>query len=86
MKNLLKFLQPNSFIGEGHNIPTILEEWIMAMDDYFALVEYNLVAQGIMGRAKLEGSAKLWWKMHCQMQGKIENSIGWEELKKNLKE
>ena len=54
------------------------------MDDYFALANYNFIAQGIMGRAKLEGSAKLWWKLHCQTQGKAQNSMGWVELKKNL--
>ena len=57
-KNLkipLKNLQPKAFTGEGNNIPKILEEWIMSMDDYFALAGYNAVAQGIMGRAKLEG-------------------------------
>ena len=58
----------------------------MSMDDYFALAEYNALAQGIMGRAKLEGPAKLWWKLHCQSQGKAENSVGWEDLKKSLKE
>ena len=56
------------------------------MDDYFALAGYNAVAQGIMGRAKLEGSAKLWWKLHCQTQGKLETTMGWEELKASLKE
>ena len=54
------------------------------MDDYFALANYNSIAQGIMGRAKLEGSAKLWWKLHCQTQGKAQNFVGWEELKKSL--
>ena len=37
LKTLLKNLQPKSFSGEGHNIPKILEEWIMTLDDYFAL-------------------------------------------------
>ena len=55
LKSLLKNLQPKAFTGEGNNIPKILEKWIMSMDDYFALVGYNAVAQGIMGRAKLEG-------------------------------
>ena len=66
MKNLLKTLQPKAFTGEGNNVPKILEEWIMSMDDYFALAGYNATAQGIMVRAKLEGLAKLWWKLHCQ--------------------
>ena len=56
------------------------------MDDYFALANYNSIAQGIMGKAKLEGSAKLWWKLHYQTQGKVENYVGWEELKKSLRE
>ena len=50
---------------EVNIINKVLEEWIMSMDDYFALVEYNEIAQGIMGRAKLEGLAKLCWKLHC---------------------
>ena len=65
MKNLLKTLQPKAFRGEGTNVPKTLEEWIMSMDDYFALAGYNATAKGIMGRAKLEGLAKLWWKLHC---------------------
>lgn len=86
LKNLLKSLQLKTFTGEGTDIPKVLEEWIMSMEDYFALAEYNALAQGIMGRAKLEGSAKLWWKSHCQIQSRPEKSMGWEELKQSLKE
>ena len=60
LKNLLKNLQPKAFIGEGTSVPKILEEWIMSVDDYFALASYNATTQGIMGRAKLEGLEKLW--------------------------
>ena len=59
LKTLLKNLQPKAFSREGHNIPKILEEWIVTMDDYFALAKYNPIDQGIMARAKLEGSTKL---------------------------
>ena len=59
LKTLLKSLQPRIFTGEGNDVSKILEEWIMSIEDYFALAEYNLVAQGIMGRAKLGGLAKL---------------------------
>ena len=52
LKNLLKNLQPKSFTREGTNVPKILEEWIMSMDDYFALAGYNALAQGIIGRVK----------------------------------
>ena len=86
LKTLLKSLQPKSFTGEGADIPKVLEEWIMSMEDYFALAKYNALAQGIMGRAKLEGSSKLWWKLHCQIQGRCEDSMGWKELKQSLKE
>ena len=57
MKNLLKTLRPKAFTREGTNVPKTLEEWIMSMDDYFALAGYNATAQGIMGKAKLEGLA-----------------------------
>ena len=66
LKTLLKSLQPKAFTGEGDDVPKTLEEWIMSMDDYFALAEYNTLAQGIMGRGNLEGPAKLWWKLHYQ--------------------
>ena len=56
------------------------------MDDYFALANYNSIDQGIMGRAKLEGSAKLWWKLHCQTQGKTKNFVGLAKSKKSLRE
>ena len=60
IKNLLKTLQPKAFTGEGSDVPKGLEEWIMSMEDYFALAGYNTLAKGIMGRAKLDGPAKLW--------------------------
>ena len=34
LKTLLKHLQPKAFKGEGTDIPKILEEWIISMDDY----------------------------------------------------
>ena len=86
IKNLLKNLQPKAFTGEGNNVPKILKEWIMSSNDYFALAHYNALAQGIMGRAKLEGSAKIWWKLHCQAQGKAREIYGMGRIKDNLKE
>ena len=58
----------------------------MSMEDYFALAEYNFVAQRIMERKKLGGPAKLWWNLHCQTQSKKENTVGWDDLQKSLKE
>ena len=86
LKALLKTLPPKAFTGEGANVPKMLEEWIMSMDDYFALAGYNALAQGLVGRAKFDGPAKLWWKLHCQSQDRIENTVGWDELRMILKE
>ena len=44
LKALLKNLQPKAFTGEGSDIPKHLKEWLMSMDDYFALAEYNAIA------------------------------------------
>ena len=76
IKNLLKTLQPKAFSGEGSDVPKTLEEWIMSMEDYFALAKYNNLAKGIMGRAKLEGPAKLWWKLNCENRGISEYNQG----------
>lgn len=85
-KTLFKGIEPKAFKGEGEDVPKELEEWLMAMDDYFALIGYNTLAQGLLGRAKLDGKVKLWWKLQCHSQGKTEASVGWGELKRNLKE
>ena len=59
LKTLLKSLQPKNFSGKGDNVSSILEEWIIKMEDYFVLAKYNAMAQGIMGKSKLFGLAKL---------------------------
>ena len=86
IKNILKTLQPKAFSGEGPDVPKDLEEWIISMEDYFDLAGYNALAQGIMGRAKLDGAAKLWWKLSCQTRGETESAHGWEILKELLRE
>ena len=86
LKNLLKSLQPKNFSSEGDNVSNILEEWTIEMEDYFALANYNPVAQGIMGKAKLIGSAKRWWKLKCQSCGVAEVTHHWNELQARLKE
>ena len=82
LRNLLKNLQPKAFTGEGKDVPKILEEWIISMEDYFQLAEYNCTAKRIMGRAKLEGIAKTWWKISCKNRGVQENTQSWEEIRK----
>ena len=44
LKTLLKSLQPKNFLGKGDNFSNILEEWIIEMEDYFALAKYNSVS------------------------------------------
>ncbi|MCO5601287.1 hypothetical protein L7F22_055406 [Adiantum nelumboides] len=56
------------------------------MEDYFDLAEYNFVAKGIMGRAKIKGPAKTWWKLNCKSRGVLEITQSWEELQLRLRE
>ena len=86
LKTLLKSLQPKNFSGKGDNVSNILKEWIIKMENYFVLAKYNTVAQGIMGKAKIFGSAKLLWKLNCQLWGVDEATQHLEELKAKLKE
>ncbi|MCO5581824.1 hypothetical protein L7F22_035713 [Adiantum nelumboides] len=81
-KQLIKGLRK----GEDLDNANKLEEWIISMEDYFDLAEYNFVAKGIMGRAKIKGSAKIWWKLNCKSRGVLEISQSWEELQLRLRE
>ena len=74
LKSLLKSLQPKPFTGEGTDNPRELEEWIISMEDYFTLAGYNAIAQGIVGREKVGGPAKIWWKLNCQSRSVTEAS------------
>ena len=56
------------------------------MEDYFELAGYNEVAKSIMGRAKLEGSAKTWWKIKCKDRNVFESTQRWEAIKEQLHE
>ncbi|MCO5597986.1 hypothetical protein L7F22_052075 [Adiantum nelumboides] len=86
LKTLLKTVQPEPFTGEDLDNASKLEEWIISMEDYFDLAEYNFVAKGIMGRAKIKGPAKIWWKLNCKSRGVLEIIQSWEELQLRLRE
>ncbi|MCO5604181.1 hypothetical protein L7F22_058342 [Adiantum nelumboides] len=86
LKTLLKTVQPEPFIGEDSDNASKLEEWIISMEDYFDLAEYNFVAKGIMGRAKIKGPAKIWWKLNYKSRGVLEITQSWEELHLRLRE
>ncbi|MCO5559985.1 hypothetical protein L7F22_013589 [Adiantum nelumboides] len=86
LKNLLKIVQPEPFTGEDLDNATKLEEWIISMEDYFDLAKYNFVAKGIMGREKIKGLAKIWWKLNFKSRGVVEITQSWEELQLCLRE
>ncbi|MCO5593483.1 hypothetical protein L7F22_047497 [Adiantum nelumboides] len=86
LKTLLKTVQPEPFTGEDLDNASKLKEWIISMEDYFDLGEFNFVAKGIMGRAKIKGSAKIWWKINCKSRGVLEITQSWEELQLHLRE
>ncbi|MCO5566703.1 hypothetical protein L7F22_020381 [Adiantum nelumboides] len=72
--------------GEDLDNASKLEEWIISMEDYFDVAEYNFVAKGIMDRAKIKGPAKIWWKLNCKSRGVLEITQSWEELQLRLRE
>ncbi|MCO5601250.1 hypothetical protein L7F22_055369 [Adiantum nelumboides] len=86
LKTLLKTVQPKSFTGNDPDNASKLKEWIISMEDYFYLAEYNFVAKGIMGRAKIKGPAKIWWNLNCKSRGVLEITQNWEELQLRLRE
>ena len=86
IKLLLKTIQPKPFSGDGIDVRKVLDKWIMAMEDYFALVGYNDLSKGIMTRAKINGAAKTWWKLNCQSRQVQEFEQTWEDVKERLKE
>ncbi|MCO5561789.1 hypothetical protein L7F22_015413 [Adiantum nelumboides] len=86
LKALLKSVQPEPFTGEDSDIAGKLDEWIISMEDYFELAEYNSIAKGIMGRAKIKGSAKIWRKLNCKSRGVAQITQSWEELQLRLRE
>ncbi|MCO5569456.1 hypothetical protein L7F22_023168 [Adiantum nelumboides] len=86
LKTLLKTVQPEPFTGEDSDNASKLEKWIISMEDYFDLAEYNSIAKGIMGRAKIKGSAKIWWKLNCKFRTMVEIIQSWDELQLHLRE
>ncbi|MCO5595219.1 hypothetical protein L7F22_049258 [Adiantum nelumboides] len=86
LKTLLKTVQLEPFTGEDLDNASRLEEWIISMEDYIDLAEYNFVSKGIIDRAKIKGPAKIWWKLNCKSRGVLEITQSWEELQLHLRE
>ena len=70
VKAMLRKSQLGYFSGyfskEGENVGKQLEEWIEKMDNYYNLAHLLEEHRSMMGRFKLEKSAKLWWQDHCR--------------------
>ena len=82
---MLQKSQPGNFSGEGQDVGKQLEEWIEKMDDYFDLAQSTDENKGTMARFKLEKTAKLWWKDHCQENHVNPSHATWEYIKIHLK-
>ena len=80
VKAMLRKSQPGYFSGEGENVGKQLEEWIEKMDDYYDLAHSSKENRAMMGRFKLEKSAKLWWQDHCKENGLEAADVSWDYL------
>ena len=76
--------QPGYFNGEGDDVGKQLEEWIEKMDDYFDLAHSSNKNKAMMGRFKLEKSARLWWQGHCRQNGIDVATVTWDYIKDQL--
>ena len=61
-----------------------LKEWLEKMEDYFALAHSNKENKAMMGRFKLEKSAKLWWQDHCRENHIDPGNATWEYISTQL--
>ena len=81
---MLQKSQPGYFSGEGDDVGKQLAEWLEKMDDYFALAHSNEENKAMMGRFKLEKSAKLWWQDHCRENHIDPGNATWEYISTQL--
>lgn len=77
--------QPGYFNREGDDVGKQLEEWLEKMDDHFPLAYFNQENKAMMGRFKLEKSAKLWWQDHYCEENRIDpGNATWEYISTHL--
>ena len=81
---MLRKSQPGYFNGEGDDVGRQLEDWIEKMDDYFDLAHSSEVNKAMMGRFKLEKSAKLWWQGHCRQNNIDILTVTWDYIEEQL--
>ena len=81
---MLRKSQPHYFSGEGDEVGEQLEEWFEKMEEYFGLAHSSEQNKAMMGRFKLEKSAKLWWKDHCKENALDPDNVTWDYLSTQL--
>lgn len=81
---MLRKFQPGYFSGEGDNVGEKLEDSFEKMEDYFNLAHSSEENKAMMGRFKLEKSAKLWWKDHCKENALHPSNVTWDYLSTQL--
>ncbi|MCO5560557.1 hypothetical protein L7F22_014172 [Adiantum nelumboides] len=83
---MLQKSQSGNFDGEGTNIGKTLEEWLECMNDCFTLAQSSNENRSLIGRFKLEKTAKRWWQDHCIEEGIDLNTTTWSYIKEQLKQ
>ena len=81
---MLRKSQPGYFSGEGDDVGKQLEEWLEKMEDYFDLAHSSEENKAMMGRFKLEKSAKLWWQDHCREHALQPANTTWDYISTQL--
>lgn len=81
---MLRKSQLGYISGEGDNVGEQLEDWFKKMEDYFDLAHSSEKNKAMMGRFKLEKSAKLWWKDHCKENALDPGNVTWDYLSAQL--
>ena len=84
VKAMLCKSQLGYFSREGDNVGKQLEDWLEKMDDYFDLTHSLEEKKAMMGRFKLEKSAKLWWQDHCRKSALDPANVTWEYIQTQL--
>jgi hypothetical protein len=76
-------LNPHIFDGEQEEAA---EAWLINMNKYFQLYEYDHNLKARLAIFQLQGKATLWWEEIKIVKGVSERTITWEKFQKYFKE
>lgn len=76
-------IKPPHFDGEQEEAA---EAWLINMNKYFQLYEYDHNLKARLAIFQLQGKATLWWEEIKIVKGVIERNITWEKFQKYFKE